>query len=124
VALVLAGPTVDPDARSLLGQGARLVRDVAHEPLSLDWLVATDYVRSGPLRTLRWAQQMLAHRIEDRLPHVEAPTLVVRGERDPIVPRRWAEHAAQLVPGGELVEIAGAPHAAHYTHPPSRFGCS
>ena len=31
----------------------------------------------------------LADRIEDKMPGVVAPTLIVRGERDPLVPERW-----------------------------------
>lgn len=34
------------------------------------------------------------HRIEEVLPRIQAPTLVVRGPRDPIIPPRWAEEAA------------------------------
>lgn len=117
VALVLVGPTTDPSARSLLRQAWRLARDVVREPPSLLAVVALDYARTGPLRTTRWARRMLEHRIEERLPEVRVPTLVVRGARDPIVPRRWAEEVARLVPRGELVELPGAAHAAHFTHP-------
>jgi pimeloyl-ACP methyl ester carboxylesterase len=116
-ALVLVGPTVDPRGRSLLEQGARLARDALHEPPVLLWVAATDYVRSGPVRTLRWARRMLEHALEARLPLVEAPTLVVRGEHDAIVPSAWARRVAQLVPRGEFAEIAGAAHAAHFSHP-------
>jgi pimeloyl-ACP methyl ester carboxylesterase len=116
-ALVLVGPTVDPRARTLVEQGVRLARDAVSEPPALIWTVATDYARSGPLRTVRWARRMLEHRIEDRLPLVAAPTLVVRGERDAIVPREWAQRVASLVPDGEFAEIPGAAHATHFTHP-------
>lgn len=43
--------------------------------------------------------------------------LVVRGGRDFIVPQRWAEEAAALLPRGELVVIPGAPHVVNYTAP-------
>ena len=60
---------------------------------------------------------MTAHPIERRLPLVPAPVLVVRGERDAIVPLRWAERAAALAPHGRLAEVPGAAHAAHFSHP-------
>ena len=58
---------------------------------------------------------MLRHRIEDVLPGVTAPTLVLRGRLDRIVPRDWAERVAAVVPDGRLLEISLAGHAAHYT---------
>ena len=115
-ALVLVGPTVDPQARSLRRHFARLAFDALREPLALNIVVATDYLRAGPLRTLASARRMLEHRIEERLPHVAQPTVVVRGSRDPIVPQEWAERAAQLLPRGRLEVVPGAPHAAHWTH--------
>ena len=45
------------------------------------------------------------------------PTLVVRGSRDQIVPQRWAEEAARLLPMGRLVVIPGAAHTANYSAP-------
>ena len=115
-ALVLVGPTVDADARSRTRQLARLALDASREPLSLNWVVATDYLRSGPVRTVRWSRKMVDYRLEARLREVTAPTLVVRGERDPIVPQEWAVRVASLLSRGELVVVRGAAHAAHYSH--------
>jgi 2-hydroxy-6-oxonona-2,4-dienedioate hydrolase len=115
--LALVGPTVDPAARSLARQLARLLVDSTREPPALDLVVAMDYLRSGPVRTLTTARHMLAHRLEERLPLVAAPALVVRGARDPIAPQRWAERAAALLPDGRLAVVPGAAHAAHFSHP-------
>ncbi len=57
------------------------------------------------------------HRIEDVLPHITAPTLVVRGEHDPIVPQRWADEATRLLPNGRLVVLEGASHTITNTRP-------
>jgi pimeloyl-ACP methyl ester carboxylesterase len=116
-ALVLVGPTVDPAARSRRLHFARLAVDALREPLALNAIVTTDYVRAGPLRTLASARRMVEHRIEERLPLVTQPAVVVRGERDPIVPQSWGEHAAALLPKGRLEVVPRAPHAAHWTHP-------
>jgi pimeloyl-ACP methyl ester carboxylesterase len=50
------------------------------------------------------------HRIENVLPKVQAPTLVGRGSRDPIIPQRWAEEATRLLPNGRLEVIEGETH--------------
>ncbi len=49
-------------------------------------------------------------RIEESLPHISAPVLVVRGSRDPIISQRWAEEAASLLPKGRLAVIDGQTH--------------
>lgn len=46
-----------------------------------------------------------------RLPYVQAPTLVVRGASDGLVPASYAEAFATLVPNGRTVTI---PEAGHY----------
>lgn len=48
---------------------------------------------------------------------MSAPTVVVRGSLDPIVPQRWAEAAARLLPHGRLVVIPGATHTANFQAP-------
>ena len=112
--LVLIGPTVDPRARSVLRQALRLALDAWYEPPSLVATVVGEYVRHGSLRQVRHA---VSDRIEERLPLVVAPTVVVRGANDPICPAAWARTAADLLPAGRLVTIAGAGHAAHASHP-------
>ena len=116
-AAVLQGPTTDPQARSLPVQLGRLMIDAFREPPSLHPLVLRDYLKSGPLRVLRTFRTSMHDPIERRLPRLQVPTLVVRGARDPIVPQRWAEHAAELLPQGHVVVIPRAAHAVNYSQP-------
>ena len=114
---ILVGPTVDPQARSLIRNGWRLMRDLRRESLNSILTQGRDYLRSGPRRTVRTFQAALADRIETKLPRMEMPTLIVRGEFDPVVPRRWAEEAVRLLPRGRLAVLPGAPHAAQFDAP-------
>ena len=59
----------------------------------------------------------LRDRIEERLPELAQPAVVVWGERDGFVGRAWAERVAALLPRGRLVVVPGEPHAVHYTRP-------
>ena len=59
----------------------------------------------------------LGDRPEDKLPRITAPVLVVRGERDAITTRDWAESLRAVAPDGRFVPIRGATHAAHFSHP-------
>jgi 2-hydroxy-6-oxonona-2,4-dienedioate hydrolase len=115
-ALVLVGPTVDPHVRPLARFVPRFVLDAAREPPSLLALVVRDYLLMGPRAFLATAQHAWRHRIEERLPLVQAPALVVRGARDPFVSQRWCEEAAELLPRGQLAVLDGA-HAVHYSAP-------
>ena len=115
--LVLTSPTVDSRARDGLQVLWHLFRDIFDEPLSLVPIVVIDYATFGPIRFVETGRYALADRPEDKLPRVEAPTLVVRGELDPLVPERWAEEVAGLLPNGRLVVLPGEPHACHYSAP-------
>jgi 2-hydroxy-6-oxonona-2,4-dienedioate hydrolase len=114
-AVVLAAPTVDPLAATVARQLGRLALDALREPPSLLAIAALDYLRAGPARVLTTFRRALAHPIEARLGDVRAPAVVVRGERDPVVPPRWAEAAARLLPRGRLLVVPGAAHAVNYS---------
>jgi 2-hydroxy-6-oxonona-2,4-dienedioate hydrolase len=116
-ALVLAGPTMDREARTAWAQVGRWVRDWSGERPSLALAHLRDFALAGPGRALRTFRHALADRIEDKLPLVEAPTLVVRGERDPIAPQRWAEQVTGLIPRARLVVIPEGPHCVNYSTP-------
>src|SRR4051795_13432919 len=114
--LTLVGPTVDPDQRRARHQVLGGVRDLAREPLSLLTHPAQDGMK-GIRALLATARSALADRIEDRLPLIEQPTLVVRGSQDPFVSPAWADRVAALLPRSRLVVVPGEPHAVHYTRP-------
>jgi pimeloyl-ACP methyl ester carboxylesterase len=115
--LVLIGPTVDPRRRAVLPQLAALAVDCLREPLPLLVLLLRDYASWGPRRLAHTAASMLRDPVERKLPQLDVPVVVVRGERDPICGQEWAETAASLAPCGRLVVVPGAAHAVHWTHP-------
>ncbi|HET8743906.1 MAG TPA: alpha/beta hydrolase [Gaiella sp.] len=115
--LVMIGPTVDPRYRGWIVHAARLLLDAAREPPALWRIAFVDYLRMGARRLLVTARAALEDRPERRLPALEAPLLVVRGERDAIVTRAWARRLAELAPRGRSLEVRGAAHAAHVSHP-------
>jgi len=116
-ALVLVGPTVDSEARSFTRQAWRLFVDMFREPPSLIRIVASDYVVYGPRRFMATAGSVLADRPEDKARRVQAPTLIVRGERDALVPQRFAAELMARFADGQLAVVPGAPHAVNYAEP-------
>jgi pimeloyl-ACP methyl ester carboxylesterase len=115
--LVLISPTVDPKARTLPDQLGRLLIDAGQEPPRLLRLLARDYLRTGFRRLLGIGRVAVRDRMEQKLPFIEAPTLVVRGGRDPLVPERWAKQIATLLPHGQLTVIPHATHAVQFVAP-------
>jgi pimeloyl-ACP methyl ester carboxylesterase len=111
---VLIGPTTDPKVRNLIRLLARGVLDLPHESPALYPILLADYLRAGPVRTLRTLQAGVDDPLLDKLPAVRAPVLVVRGDRDPIAPRRWVRELAGRLPAGRWAEVPGSAHAAHF----------
>ena len=114
---VLQGPTMDPGARNLPQQVARLALDALLEPPSLLLIEGLDLLTAGPLRALHTFRHAAEDRIEERLPMLGAPTLVLHGTLDPIVPLRWAEEVTDLLPDGRLIVVPKAAHAVNYNAP-------
>lgn len=115
--VVLTAPTFDRRARGQVVQTLRLLRDVPRERPSLVLVQARDYLACGPRRFYRTFRYLLHDPIEEKVARLRAPTLVVRGEHDPVVPRGWAEELAARAPLGRYLEVPDAPHGLNYSAP-------
>jgi pimeloyl-ACP methyl ester carboxylesterase len=82
---------------------------LAREPGAFErWLA-----RSGPPGTrilLRQLAAIVRHATESRLSRIAAPTLVVTGDLDRLVPVENSRRLARAIRGARLVELAGAGH--------------
>lgn len=116
-AVVLMGCVVDPAARTATRQGLRLLTDFLREPPGASWMVLKDYARTGPRWYLATLPAMLGYRLEEAVPALPHPLLVVRGERDPIAPRGWTEQVCRAAPDARLIEVPGAGHVVMWSHP-------
>ncbi len=114
---ILVGPSMDPRARMAYQEILRWLLNGTREPLSLFPIVLRDYLDAGLRQFACTFRYALEDRIEEHLPHVQNPALVVRGSYDTIVPQRWAEEAARLLTKGQLVVIPRAAHDVNYNSP-------
>jgi 2-hydroxy-6-oxonona-2,4-dienedioate hydrolase len=117
-AITLIGPTCDPGARTLTGQVGRWVRNAGDDegggnPIAL----VGPYLTAGLRRTVHTAMAATYHRIEDRLPLVDVPVLIIAGSLDEISPLPWTERLAGLVRDGERRVVEGGAHSMHGSHP-------
>lgn len=106
---VMIGPTTDPAARTLHRMFPRWLALMSRRLYALPFLLFA-YAKAGIRRSWRTLRLTLRDPVEQHLPGLRVPTLVVRGARDVITPQRWAEEVARLLPAGRLVVIANASH--------------
>ncbi len=114
--VVLLAPTTNRRERSVFKQGMRLFQDTFIESPKVNYVIFSDYLRMGVLRYLKTSKHMVNDHIEDSLRTATVPHLIIRGERDPIVPRDWASYLKTLSPKIHRDEIPGAPHAFQYKY--------
>jgi len=116
-ALVLLGPTTNRKERSALQQGWRLFQDTLREPPQVNFVVLSDYARSSKRWYLTTVPEMVGHRLEETLAKIDVPTLVLRGEHDPIVPREWTAELGRACPYARIAEVPGEAHVAMFRRP-------
>ncbi|MDQ3653267.1 MAG: alpha/beta hydrolase [Acidobacteriota bacterium] len=114
---VLVAPTVDPRRRTATRQMLRFLLNIPRERLSLLPIAFADYLTAGIYRGWRTLRYALSDPVEEKLPLITMPILIVRGGRDPIVPQDWAEEAARLVRSTRLHVIPHAAHAVNHNSP-------
>lgn len=115
--VVMLSPTLEPSARSAAKAVGRLLHDATRERPAVVGIAVTDYlVRCGLRYLLKQMRHMIDDRPEDRVPHHGAHTLVVNGDRDPVVSSPWARALAEAHPDGEFREVNG-PHVIMHTEP-------
>jgi pimeloyl-ACP methyl ester carboxylesterase len=69
------------------------------------------------LALVSWEPYMHNPKLKHRLPSIDRPTLVLRGEEDGLVSSAYAESFAGLIPGARIETIPGAAHLAHVEEP-------
>jgi pimeloyl-ACP methyl ester carboxylesterase len=115
--VVMLSPTLEPSARTPGKAIGHLLHDATRERPAVFWIAVTDYlVRCGLRYLLRQMTHMLADRPEDRVAEHRAHTLVVNGDRDPIVSSAWARDLADRHPDAQFREVHG-PHVIMHTEP-------
>ena len=86
-------------------------------PVSFLPVLVPDAVRAGP-RTLSLATRaLLGVDLRARLDRIRAPTLVIWGERDTLVPLAYGQRLAGALPDAEFVLIERAGHNPMWDHP-------
>lgn len=73
-------------------------------------VIAGDAITAGPRNLLRAIRHILEDDVRPLLERVRAPTLLIWGERDNLVPLAHAMEFRELIPDAELAVLRGAAH--------------
>jgi pimeloyl-ACP methyl ester carboxylesterase len=116
--LVLTAPAVHLPVRSLVGSIPALLTAAGATSAAFLAVLAYDAVRAGPATLWRASRQLLRENVgTEQLASITNPTLIVIGDRDPLVPVPVGQSLQQTIPGSRLVVVKGAGHAVMYDRP-------
>jgi pimeloyl-ACP methyl ester carboxylesterase len=115
-ALVLVSPTVDRFRRSLPALAPRYPLELATQPQALRRIQFEDHATAGLRRAALTLLLAIEDRPEDRAPGIVAPTLLLRGTRDPLVSTRWVRALGARFRDGTVALVPGR-HAMTFTEP-------
>ena len=116
---VLVSPAGGAYNRPLRRAVGQLSRDGGREPPRMIRVAGPDYVRFGVPSTFKMFSALTRYPSLERLLELHIPTLVVIGDRDPLLPHpdRVKEVAVATDNHVVLVRIEGAAHAINFSHP-------
>jgi len=111
-----AGGIYNQPLRRAMGQ---LSKDGPREPRKMVGVATPDYLRFGLPSTVKMFKALTQYPTLERLLALRIPTLVVLGDRDPLLPgpARVQEVASQTKNHVLVVRIEGAAHAINFSHP-------
>jgi pimeloyl-ACP methyl ester carboxylesterase len=116
--LVLAAPAARPSGRHTLRSYVLPLAAAipAMHPTFLPILVH-DALRAGPRTLVRLTRDIIVYDARDELARIEAPTLLVWGERDTLVPPSLGPQMCEALSHAELRVVRGAGHVVMYDRP-------
>jgi pimeloyl-ACP methyl ester carboxylesterase len=115
--LVLVDPAALPLDAHLLTHALGLLYELRYISPSFLPVLLADALRAGPLTLWRAATALMLADLRPKLAQIRAPTLVIWGEHDALVPLAFAQQLAQYLRYEELVVIKGAGHVPMWDRP-------
>lgn len=115
--LVLVAPTGVPWGRSPVAHAGALAREALTLPPPFAPVLALDALGAGPRAVLGAAREVMALDLREEMARVRAPTLLVWGERDVLVPAGMAAEMERRIPDARSVVIRGTGHVPMFARP-------
>lgn len=115
--LLLVGPTTGRRLVPLWRYALGLAMDGFAEPPRYNLTLARMYAQMGAVRYFATVHRMMQDDPFAHASQVAAPTLIVRGVHDFVVPTRAARALAAALPHGRYLEVPRAAHALQFEEP-------
>jgi pimeloyl-ACP methyl ester carboxylesterase len=97
------------DQSQPMAQMMHAMADVSMDEIPFE-MIKPYYQTMSATARLAWDPYLHDPKLRKRLHRITAPTLVVRGAQDTLIPPAHAEAYAAEIPGARLVEVPGAAH--------------
>lgn len=114
--IVLLGPVLSPDERTLSRAGGRFLQAARKEPPRVAVLALQAYLLCGVRWFSRVLPEMMHYPIEETLPQVRSNTLVISGALDTLCPSDWIDQVMELLPSARVEIIEEAAHSIMHAH--------
>ena len=115
--LVLVDPAGVPSGRTMLGHLVPLLLAARYATPAFLPVLARDALYAGPLTLLRTARDLLAEDVRGDLRRIRAPTLLLWGKNDTLIPPSAGELIRAQIPDSRLLVIEGAGHNPMFDRP-------
>ncbi len=115
--LVLVAPAGVPTERSMLGHLVPLLLAARYATPAFMPVLVRDALRTGPITLWRAARGLLAEDVRGDLRNIEAPTLLVWGENDPLIPPAVGDLLREEIPDSHLLLLQRAGHVPMFDQP-------
>ena len=115
--LILVSPAVLPQVRSVSGYVAPLMAGARYCPPAFFPILFYDTLRTGLPRLVRVAREIMAIEVREEMLAIQAPTLLVWGEGDTLVPLSIAPQVQAAIVGSRLLVLPGAGHVSMFDRP-------
>jgi pimeloyl-ACP methyl ester carboxylesterase len=115
--LVLVDAAIRPRGTRALAPPAHVMRTIGRGSLGFAPLLVRDLLRCHPRSFVAATVDALQTDWEPHLRRIDAPTLVVWGERDAITPLALGHQITAVVPGARLITLAEAGHNPMWERP-------
>jgi pimeloyl-ACP methyl ester carboxylesterase len=115
--LVLVAPAGVPAERSMLGHLVPLLLTARCASPAFMPVLVRDALRMGPMTLWRAARDLLAEDVRGDLENIEAPTLLVWGENDPLIPPAVGDLFRKKISNSRLLSLQKAGHVPMFDQP-------
>ena len=115
--LVLVDPAALPLDGHLTTHALGLLRELRTISPSFLPVLLADFLRAGPFTMWRAISALLLADLRPKLVHIRAPTLLIWGEHDALVPVALAQQLAQHLHYERLIVLKGAGHVSMWDRP-------